>query len=345
MSESDITNGSETPPDDASSAPASKRVDDVLAPDERMATKDRVTLVIAALGLAIGLINSVIVASNYFTTAGTSERTTQLEAERDLDAAWDLLAGTSFGPAVVKVPESAPMRLPRTATVEQREKARRLLRDVLIRDPSNVRARNLMAWYFEASSDWQSAIDVRRALLKELPSDPQRVAALASSLLSTQRWDEAIALIEGAVATKPDRTLYQLLSSALYGKNRTRGLPYEERRRLEQRIKEVGEAMNSFSGDSATSFGGDFTVGGGRWSISEWRVVKSGSRTSIVGSAFNATDKDLDVTVYFLLYDASNTYLGEFNEPIGPIPSKSPIAFEMDVPAATAKAWLSGAGG
>ncbi|MEO8379402.1 MAG: tetratricopeptide repeat protein [Acidobacteriota bacterium] len=303
------------------------------------------TLVIAALGLALGVTNSVFVASNYLTTAGTSERTTQLEAERDLDAAWDLLAGTSVGPAVVKVPESAPVRLPRTATVEQREKARRLLRDVLIRDPSNARARNLMAWYFEASSDWQSAIDVRRALLKELPSDPQRVAALASSLLSTQRWDEAIALLEGAVAMNADPNLFQLLSSALYGKNRTRGLPHEERRRLEQRIKEVDEAQKSFRGGSATPFGGDFTVGEGRWSISEWRVVKSGSRTSIVGSAFNATDKELNVTIYFLLYDAGNTYLGEFSEPIGPIPSKSPIGFEMDVPASTAKAWLSGAGG
>jgi hypothetical protein len=88
MSKRDLAKGSKPRSDAASGPLAAKRVD-ALAPGERMATKDRVTLVIAALGLAIGVMNSVIVASNYFTTAGTSERTTQLEAERDLDAACD----------------------------------------------------------------------------------------------------------------------------------------------------------------------------------------------------------------------------------------------------------------
>jgi tetratricopeptide (TPR) repeat protein len=344
MSESDITTKSETSTDDASNAPAPKGARAPTAAD-RMATKDRVTLVIAALGLTIGVTNSVIVVSNYLTTARTSERTTQLEAERDLDAAWDLLAGTSLGPAVVRVPESAPTRLPRTATPEQREKARRLLRDVLIRDPRDVRARNLMAWYFEASSDWQSAINVRRALLKELPNDPQRVAALADSLTSTQRWDEAIVLLEGAVATNADRNLVSLLFSALYAKSQTSGLPHEERRRLEQRIKEVGEVQKAFSAEFATPVGGDFSGADKRWSISGWRVVKSGSRTSIVGSAFNASDKELSISVYFSVFDAANTYLGDFSEPIGPILRQSSKSFQMDVPATTVKAVLSGVAG
>src|SRR5205814_9624804 len=71
--------------------------------DTAMTTKDRITLAIAVFGATLSLINSFVTVSNYRSTARNAERTTRLESERDVDAAWDLLAGSEPGSGATRV--------------------------------------------------------------------------------------------------------------------------------------------------------------------------------------------------------------------------------------------------
>lgn len=312
-----------------------------------METKDIITLIIAIFGALLGVINTIISIRSTRRENDLEKRTLEIENERDLDYVTDLFSGLKEGegsPTIqvkeIGSPKENAHIVSLNTDTSGLEKGRRLIRNILIRDPQNIRAKQLLALYLDVSGDKEGSLSIKQELANKQPQNPWATYEIGRTLLNQSYWDKAIPLLRKALEQDENEHFLQTLKSALWSKKnsikRSKN-SVDQIRELDNEIKEIDERLLFVEGKNAVA----------NWKnpnniISElffesWEITELEGKKILKGHVINGSKVNYSrANVEFQLYDEHNMPLDLVKKSLGKIRAGESKSFEISLQASNA---------